>query len=189
MNTLYPPTMNFVFSWIRIILLVFSAKHLRNCHSRLRSQSIFNAASPYLKNTVKSVCNRLSRHAPRKFYRYGKSYFYRTGQRKYWQGSGNIISYRGKSVNIPIKNLLLSIENVLVSRKTLHQNIAIFIQISNSGGTSISSETYFPFFFRCRTHSERRYSICPFTDRKSSSAQAAIAAYSFGDRRSGTCFF
>ena len=61
--------------------------------------------------------------------------------------------------------------------------------ISNSGGTSSSSDTYFPFFFRCRTHSVSRYSICPLTDRKSSSAQAAIAAYSLGDSRSGTCFF
>ena len=34
-----------------------------------------------------------------------------------------------------------------------------------------------------------RYSICPFTERKSSYAHAAMAAYSFGDRRSGTCFF
>ena len=61
--------------------------------------------------------------------------------------------------------------------------------ISSSGGTSISSETYFPFFFRWRTHSVSRYSICPLTDRKSSSAHAAIAAYSLGERRSGTCFF
>lgn len=61
--------------------------------------------------------------------------------------------------------------------------------ISISGGTSSSSGTYFPFFLRCRTHSVSRYSICPLTDRKSSSAQAAIAAYSLGDRRRGTCFF
>lgn len=61
-------------------------------------------------------------------------------------------------------------------------------EISSSGGTSISSETYFPFFLRCRTHSVRRYSICPLTDRKSSSAQAAIASYSFGESLSGTCF-
>ena len=61
--------------------------------------------------------------------------------------------------------------------------------MSSSGGTSISSETYFPFFLRWRTHSESKYSICPFTERKSSSAHAAIALYSFGDKRKGTCFF
>ena len=39
------------------------------------------------------------------------------------------------------------------------------------------SETpYFPFFFRCRTHSDSKYSICPFTERKSSSAHAAISS-------------
>ena len=48
-----------------------------------------------------------------------------------------------------------------------------FYFISNSGGTSNSSDTYFPFFFLCLTHSVKRYSICPFTERKSSSAQAA----------------
>ena len=47
-------------------------------------------------------------------------------------------------------------------------------EISSSGGLSIVSETYFPFFLRWRTHSVSRYSICPFTERKSSSAQAAI---------------
>src|SRR5699024_11844567 len=33
------------------------------------------------------------------------------------------------------------------------------------------------------------YSIWPFTERKSSSAQAAMASYSLGERRKGTCFF
>ena len=42
----------------------------------------------------------------------------------------------------------------------------IFYLRSSSGGTSIWSETYFPFFFRWRTHSVNRYSICPFTERK-----------------------
>ena len=60
--------------------------------------------------------------------------------------------------------------------------------MSSSGGTSISSETYFPFFFRWRTHSVSRYSICPFTERKSSSAQAAMAAYSLAERRRGSAF-
>lgn len=60
---------------------------------------------------------------------------------------------------------------------------------SSSGGTSSSSGTYLPFFFRCRTHSVNRYSICPFTERKSSSAHAAMASYSFVESRSGTCFF
>lgn len=64
-----------------------------------------------------------------------------------------------------------------------------FRYTSNSGGTSSSSDTYFPFFLRWRTHSERRYSICPFTERKSSSAHAAIALYSFGESRRGICFF
>ena len=45
------------------------------------------------------------------------------------------------------------------------------------------------FFFLFRTHSVRRYSICPFIERKSSSAQAAISLYNFFDRRSGICFF
>ena len=62
-------------------------------------------------------------------------------------------------------------------------------EISSSIGSSSVSDTYFPFFLRCLTHSVSKYSICPFTERKSSSAQAAIALYSFGDKRSGTCFF
>ena len=61
--------------------------------------------------------------------------------------------------------------------------------ISNLGGTSNSAGTYFPFFLRCLTHSDKRYSICPFTDRKSSSAHAAISSYNFFESRSGTCFF
>jgi hypothetical protein len=48
--------------------------------------------------------------------------------------------------------------------------------MSSSGGTSISSETYLPFFFRWRTHSVNRYSIWPLIERKSSSAQAAMAS-------------
>ena len=44
-------------------------------------------------------------------------------------------------------------------------------------------------FLRCLTHSVSKYSICPFTERKSSSAHAAIALYSLGESRSGTCFF
>ena len=60
---------------------------------------------------------------------------------------------------------------------------------SSSGATSNLSGKYLPFFFLCLTHSVRRYSICPFTDRKSSSAQAAIASYSCLDSRRGTCFF
>ena len=48
--------------------------------------------------------------------------------------------------------------------------------MSSSGGTSSWSETYLPFFLRWRTHSVSRYSICPFTERKSSSAQAARAS-------------
>lgn len=60
---------------------------------------------------------------------------------------------------------------------------------SSSGGSSRCSDTYFPFFFRWRTHSVSRYSICPLTERKSSSAQAAIALYSFSFSLSGTCFF
>ena len=51
------------------------------------------------------------------------------------------------------------------------------------------SETYFPFFFLCLTHSVSRYSICPLTERKSSSAQAAMASYSFAESLSGICFF
>jgi len=70
------------------------------------------------------------------------------------------------------------------------RGISCFIRysISNSIGLSISSETYLPFFLRWRTHSVRRYSICPLIDRKSSSAQAAIASYSFADTLSGICF-
>jgi hypothetical protein len=41
---------------------------------------------------------------------------------------------------------------------------------------------------RLLTHSVRRYSICPFTERKSSSAHAAISFQRVGDRRSSTCF-
>ena len=37
-------------------------------------------------------------------------------------------------------------------------------------------------------HSVKRYSICPLTERKSSSAHAAISAYSFAESRSGICF-
>ena len=51
------------------------------------------------------------------------------------------------------------------------------------------SDTYFPSFFRCLTHSVRRYSICPLTDRKSSSAHDASAAYNFVESRRGICFF
>ena len=47
---------------------------------------------------------------------------------------------------------------------------------SSFGGTSSSLGTGAPFFLRWRTHSESRYSICPFTERKSSSAHAASAA-------------
>ena len=61
--------------------------------------------------------------------------------------------------------------------------------ISISSDLSSSSDTYFPFFFLWRTHSERRYSICPLTERKSSSAQAAISPYSLAERRRGICFF
>ena len=64
----------------------------------------------------------------------------------------------------------------------------LYYLISNSGGISISSETYLPFFLRWRTHSVSRYSIWPFTERKSSSAHAAIASYSFEERRRGICF-
>ena len=65
----------------------------------------------------------------------------------------------------------------------------VVYSISKSGGTSSWWGTGRPFFFRWRTHSVSRYSICPFTERKSSSAQAAIAAYKAADRRSGICFF
>ena len=61
--------------------------------------------------------------------------------------------------------------------------------MSNCGGTSISSDTYLPFFLRWRGHSVSRYSICPLMLRKSSSAQAAIASYSFADTLKGICFF
>ena len=37
-------------------------------------------------------------------------------------------------------------------------------------------------------HSVKRYSICPLTERKSSSAHAAISAYSFAESRRGICF-
>ena len=49
------------------------------------------------------------------------------------------------------------------------------LRISNFGGASISCPTYIPFFFRCFTHSESRYSICPLTERKSASAHAAMS--------------
>ena len=65
----------------------------------------------------------------------------------------------------------------------------VFYFMSSSGGTSSSFGAGEPFFLRWRTHSVRRYSICPLTERKSSSAHAAIASYSFADRRRGTCFF
>lgn len=63
------------------------------------------------------------------------------------------------------------------------------VYMSSSIGLSISSPTYFPFFFRCLTHSVRRYSICPFIERKSSSAHAAISSNNFAEILSGTCFF
>lgn len=60
---------------------------------------------------------------------------------------------------------------------------------SSLGGSSSCSGTYRPFRFRWRTHSDSRYSICPFTERKSSSAQAAMASYSLEEMRRGICFF
>ena len=47
---------------------------------------------------------------------------------------------------------------------------------SSSGGTSISSPTYLPFFFRWRTHSVKRYSIWPLTERTAVVAGTAPAA-------------
>ena len=61
--------------------------------------------------------------------------------------------------------------------------------MSNFGGSSSVSDTYLPFFLRCLTHSVSRYSICPFTERKSSSAQAASCSYNFAESLSGICFF
>ena len=46
---------------------------------------------------------------------------------------------------------------------------------------------HFP-FFRVRTHSLSKYSTCPFIERKSSSAQAAISFQSAGDNRNTICF-
>ena len=40
---------------------------------------------------------------------------------------------------------------------------------------------------RRRTASASRYSICPFMERKSSSAQAAISSHRVGERRSRSC--
>lgn len=64
-----------------------------------------------------------------------------------------------------------------------------FYSISRFGGISNSFGVVEPFLLRWRTHSLKRYSIWPFTDRKSSSAHCAIAAYSLGESLSGICFF
>lgn len=51
---------------------------------------------------------------------------------------------------------------------------------------SESDETFFPRFL---TAVESMYSICPLTERNSSSAHSAIAAYNSSEIRSGICFF
>src|SRR5450756_1373147 len=53
---------------------------------------------------------------------------------------------------------------------------------------SISAAGPLKFLLRCLTLSVRRYSIWPLIERKSSSAQAANAFQSVGDRRSKSCF-
>ena len=82
--------------------------------------------------------------------------------------------------------IIISYPFVLVNKKA---PCRVLFYISSFGGTSMLSETYFPFFLRCFTHSVSRYSICPFTERKSSSAQEAMSLYSFSERRKGICFF
>mgnify|MGYP003416488876 CR=1 FL=1 len=47
---------------------------------------------------------------------------------------------------------------------------------------------FFPFLL-CLTASDKRYSICPFMDRKSSSAQAERSCQRAGDNRRRSCFF
>ena len=42
---------------------------------------------------------------------------------------------------------------------------------------------------RCLTASVKRYSICPFIERKSSSAQRETSSQSVGESRSKSCFF
>lgn len=54
---------------------------------------------------------------------------------------------------------------------------------------AFSSLSVFCSFFRLRTASVRRNSICPLMERKSSSAQRANSSYNVFDRRSGICFF
>jgi hypothetical protein len=65
---------------------------------------------------------------------------------------------------------------IIIGQNTTSGILFFRYSISSSIGASMSSPTYLPFFLRCLTHSVSRYSICPLTERKSSSAQAAMAA-------------
>ena len=90
------------------------------------------------------------------------------------------------------KHFIISLVEIIAKKKRHVNKKAprrVLFYISSFGGTSMLSETYFPFFLRCLTHSVSRYSICPFTERKSSSAQEAMSLYSFSERRKGICFF
>lgn len=51
------------------------------------------------------------------------------------------------------------------------------------------SSSFFWCFFLYFTHSVSRYSICPFIERKSSSAHWAISFHRVADSLKGTCFF
>ena len=63
--------------------------------------------------------------------------------------------------------------------------------ISSMVTTSMPSPPYSSFwcFFLYFTHSVSRYSICPFIERKSSSAHWAISFHRVADSLKGTCFF
>ena len=90
--------------------------------------------------------------------------------RTLWHSGGEKSSINFEQMTIPKRN-----EEQKCGKKRILSAFLTWIHLrSSSGGTSISSPTYLPFFFRWRTHSVKRYSIWPLTERKSSSAQAAI---------------
>ena len=103
-----------------------------------------------------------------------------------WEQAQVKVAAQAKKYENPDESLILILKKIIRRRyfPLVERGIAFFdayilkflYLISSSMGASMSSETYFPFFFRCFTHSVSRYSICPFTERKSSSAQAAMAS-------------
>ena len=92
--------------------------------------------------------------------------------RAHYESDGEKSSIKFEQMTIPEWN-----EEQKCGKKRILSAFLTLVHLrSSSGGTSISSPTYLPFFFRWRTHSVKRYSIWPLTERKSSSAQAAMAA-------------